>query len=1134
MQIASTYYGRYNVRIAFATDVLGSTVVTGAISEIVTTDLDANRALISDASGKIITSSTVTSTELSYIAGVTSSVQTQLNAKEGTLTKGNLTEATSSVLTITGGTGAIIGSGVTIEIDQADSSNDGYLSSSDWSTFNAKLGISLTDTYIFVGNGSNEATGVAVSGDITMANDGTVAIASGVIVDADINASAAITRTKLAAGTAYRILVNDGSGVISENAAITASRAVVSDSNGQLTASSVTTTELGYSSGVTSAIQTQLDELIVGLNTSATVKTPTASQHLYALIWDNTNNQWDLQATGSGGSLTGPGSSTDNAIVRWDGTGGTAAQNSGILIDDSDNITDVTSITLDLNGLHLLDTDASHDLIVAVGSDLTADRTLTVITGDSDRTITLSGSPTLGDWFDQSVKAADSVVFSDLTLSNLGGLHILDTDSSHDLIVTTSSNLTADRTLTLVPGDANRTLTINASGTVYVTGGTDVALADGGTGASLTDPNADRIMFWDDSAGAVTWLTVGTGLSITATTLEATGGGISGLTTNRIPFATSSTTLGDDGSLHWDNTNKLLTIGDTNGLTFFADWNTSTSNRDNLILSDGMADWSNVSGLDNFGVGSGALHGLTAGSHNHAIGAGAGAVITSGEHNELIGRIAGSSLTIGSNNVIIGAYSDVSSGASGNVLLGYNQQGPTTGGQHVLIGYNVESVHPTANGELSIQNAIFGVGNTAGTTSISTGNIGMYVQSPTARLHLPAGAAAAGNAPLKLTTGTALTTPEDGAIEYHASHLYFTIGATRYQLDQQGGGGGALSALTAATGINTINNVGYAQEWQWNSLAGAVGLKLSSTSTAAASNAQALLEVNLSGANATSTQTTYSGRFVNTHTGTASTNVAGYFSASGGTNNYAGIFASGKVGIGLIAPTAKLQVKGDGTTTGSLFLLEDSGGTDRVSILDNGSAEFVTNYNTTAPLYYLYNTPGSYNAAATNGAFMRLSYDQRASTGSGNNNGVIDAQVFYYNGGSAASSNNYVYRASGNLSTMLGSAQIFSSTVTRSSTSGSGGHIGLSLQDTYNFTGTYIGDVYGIYYNPTLTSMTGVTHYSFKATSGLMELPASATAGATFRIPHGSAPTAPVDGDIWTTSAGLYVRINGSTIGPLS
>ncbi len=46
---------------------------------------------------------------------------------------------------------------------------------------------------------------------------------------------------------------------------------------------------------------------------------------------------------------------------------------------------------------------------------------------------------------------------------------------------------------------------------------------------------------------------------------------------------------------------------------------------------------------------------------------------------------------------------------------------------------------------------------------------------------------------------------------------------------------------------------------------------------------------------------------------------------------------------------------------------------------------------------------------------------------------------------------------------------------------------------------------------------------------------ASTTARATLRIPHGTAPTSPVDGDVWTTSAGgLYVRINGVTVGPLT
>lgn len=54
---------------------------------------------------------------------------------------------------------------------------------------------------------------------------------------------------------------------------------------------------------------------------------------------------------------------------------------------------------------------------------------------------------------------------------------------------------------------------------------TGLPLAGGGTGAALTDPGADRIMFWDDSAGAVTWLEAGSGLTITGTTITAEGGG---------------------------------------------------------------------------------------------------------------------------------------------------------------------------------------------------------------------------------------------------------------------------------------------------------------------------------------------------------------------------------------------------------------------------------------------------------------------------------------------------------------------------------------------------------------------------------------------------------------------------------
>ncbi len=48
----------------------------------------------------------------------------------------------------------------------------------------------------------------------------------------------------------------------------------------------------------------------------------------------------------------------------------------------------VTTITVPNSGLHLLDTNASHDLIIKPGSDLDADRILTLITGNAARTLT--------------------------------------------------------------------------------------------------------------------------------------------------------------------------------------------------------------------------------------------------------------------------------------------------------------------------------------------------------------------------------------------------------------------------------------------------------------------------------------------------------------------------------------------------------------------------------------------------------------------------------------------------------------------------------------------------------------------------------------------------------------------------
>lgn len=108
---------------------------------------------------------------------------------------------------------------------------------------------------------------------------------------------------------------------------------------------------------------------------------------------------------------------------------------------------------------------------------------------------------------------AQSPVFAGVTLDN-EGLHLLDTNASHDLIVKPGSNLTADRIFTLTTGDAARLLDISAADvTVSVYGAT---LVDDATAlAALTTLGLKRAASAVWGGGGVSNAFVATGVLTT-------------------------------------------------------------------------------------------------------------------------------------------------------------------------------------------------------------------------------------------------------------------------------------------------------------------------------------------------------------------------------------------------------------------------------------------------------------------------------------------------------------------------------------------------------------------------------------------------------------------------------------------
>ena len=94
-------------------------------------------------------------------------------------------------------------------------------------------------------------------------------------------------------------------------------------------------------------------------------------------------------------------------------------------------------------------------------------------------------------------------------------------------------------------------------------------------------------------------------------------------------------------------------------------------------------------------------------------------------------------------------------------------------------------------------------------------------------------------------------------------------------------------------------------------------------------------------------------------------------------------------------------------------------------------------------------------------------------------------------------------------------------------TSGTATYSASSITPTINQTGGANGITRGLYINPTLTSA-----FDFRAievASGITILGAATTAKASLRIPSGTAPTSPVNGDIWFDGTNIKMQIGGVT-----
>ena len=270
------------------------------------------------------------------------------------------------------------------------------------------------------------------------------------------------------------------------------------------------------------------------------------------------------------GDVTGPASSTDNAIARFDSTTGKVLQNSAATVADTTG--DITAGKY--NGLTVSTTTGT--LTIANGKTLAADNTLT-FTGTDSSTVGFGAGGTV------AYTGGTLAQFSSTTSSQLAGV-ISDETGSGALVFATSPSLTtptlgvASATslnkvtvtapatgATLTLGDGS-TLTLAASSSLTTSGAHATTLTTSGT-TSLTLPTSGTVTALGNSVTGSGSIVLATSPSLTTPTL----GVASATTVNKVTLtapATGSTLTIADGKTATINNTLTFTGTDSTTMTF--------------------------------------------------------------------------------------------------------------------------------------------------------------------------------------------------------------------------------------------------------------------------------------------------------------------------------------------------------------------------------------------------------------------------------------------------------------------------------------------------------------------------------------------------------------------------------------